>query len=247
MQAEITYIFHNCFVIKLKEKAFLFDYPADEYLNEAMHNTIVSRITDTDLYIFSSHKHPDHFNPNVARLSPHSKNITYLLSSDIVKKNRQFKEMAECYPISPDQDERVNGLGIRTFLSNDQGVAFLISFEDLNIYFGGDLANWNWDNLSTQERRLLVDYFGEVLTKLQKWPIHIAFSNTDQRLKNWAGAAQFIETIKPRLFVPMHTFGETQSIAKFITEHPNLPAPIFKYQKTGDSMFLDSPVQGGSF
>lgn len=239
MQVEIIYIFHNCFVLKLKEKAFLFDYPADEYLNEAMRNTLISKITDTDLYIFSSHNHPDHFNRNVVNLSAYAHNMTYVLSKDIGKKNRQFKELSSCFILAPDQSYSINDLEINTFLSNDQGVAFLITTHNLNIYFGGDLANWNWDELTKEETRFLVTYFGEVLNKLQKWPIQIAFSNTDARLKNWAGAAQFIETIKPNLFVPMHTFGDTGSIAKFLTENSHPDSQVFQYQKTGDTIFLE--------
>jgi L-ascorbate metabolism protein UlaG (beta-lactamase superfamily) len=134
---------------------------------------------------------------------------------------------------------------IHTFLSNDQGVAFLINYANLNIYFGGDLANWQWDGLTKPETRLLVDYFSEVLTKLKQWPIQIAFSNTDPRLNNWSGAAQFIETIKPKLFVPMHTFGETGAINKFLSEHPlqniSSESVFFQYQETGDSILLELP------
>ena len=56
MQIEITYIFHNCFVLKLNQKALLFDYPADEYLDENMRTTLnTTKIKDCDLiYIFLS-------------------------------------------------------------------------------------------------------------------------------------------------------------------------------------------------
>jgi L-ascorbate metabolism protein UlaG (beta-lactamase superfamily) len=236
MQIEITYIFHNCFVLQLPDKAFLFDYPADEYLTEARRAAIISRIRDTDLYLCSSHNHHDHFNRKAPELSTYTKSLTYILSRDIVKNNRQFKAMPSCYTVEADQSYTINDFTVDTFLSNDEGVAFLIHLGPLNIYFGGDLANWNWDDLTKQEIRLLVDYFGEVLLKLKPWPVQIAFSNTDQRLPNWAGAAQFIETVKPGLFVPMHTFGETQSIAKFLSENPELESKIFQYRETGDSV-----------
>ena len=130
---------------------------------------------------------------------------------------------------------------IHSFLSNDEGVAFLITVEGLKIYFGGDLANWDWDELTTEEHRFLVDYFAEVLTKLKQWPIDIAFSNTDPRLPNWSGADQFIKTIKPKLFVPMHTFGNTESIAAFLNQNPQPVKTFFHYQKTGDCLALELP------
>jgi L-ascorbate metabolism protein UlaG (beta-lactamase superfamily) len=242
MKIEITYIFHNCFVVKLNEKAFLFDYPADEYLNDNMRNTLITKIKDSDLYVFSSHNHKDHFNRNISNLSTYTQNVTYILSKDIIKKNRQYKDLPSCIIAAPDQTYSVNNMAIHTFLSNDVGVAFLITIGRLNIYFGADLANWAWDDLTKQEHRFLVDYFAEVLTKLQQWPIQIAFSNTDSRLKNWSGAAQFIKTIKPNLFVPMHTFGETQTIAKFMAQNPHLDNQIFQYQKTGDNLVMELPL-----
>jgi L-ascorbate metabolism protein UlaG (beta-lactamase superfamily) len=143
--------------------------------------------------------------------------------------------------VVPDQSYHINDLEIQTFRSNDQGVAFLICCDGLNIYFGGDLANWDWDNLTIQEHRFLVDYFAEVLTKINQRPVQIAFSNTDPRLKNWAGAAQFIDTIKPNFFVPMHTFGETQSISRFLAEHPQPVTGFFHYHQAGDSTALEFP------
>jgi len=245
MRIEITYIFHNCFILKLqrahaREATFLFDYPADEYLDETRRAAIISRIRDTDLYLVSSHNHHDHFNRKAPALSACTKSLTYILSWDIVKKNRQLKTMPSCYTMEADQSYTVNDFTIDTFKSNDEGVAFLFHLGPLHIYFGGDLANWNWEDLNQRETRLLVDYFGEVLQKLKQWPIEVAFSNTDQRLANWAGAAQFIDTVKPRLFVPMHTFGETQAIAKFLKENPQPGKEIFQYRETGDGMVWET-------
>lgn len=239
MKIEITYIFHNCFILKLPDKTFLFDYPADQYLDETRRAAIITQIQNTDLYLFSSHNHADHFNRNSMELGSYTKSLTCMLSKDIVKKNRQFKENPSCYTAEADQTYTIKDFTVDTFLSNDQGVAFLIHLGSLHIYFGGDLANWHWEDLNKQEIRLLVDYFGEVLEKVKKWSIQIAFSNADQRLTNWSGAAQYMETVKPRLFVPMHAFGETQSITKFLSENPGFPGTeVFQYHKTGDSITL---------
>lgn len=240
MQIEITYIFHNCFIVKLPDKAFLFDYPAAQYLDDNRRAAIIAQIQNTDLYLFSSHNHADHFNRNSIDLSSHTKSLTYILSHDIVKKNRQFKENPSCYVVEANQSYTINDFTVDSFRSNDEGVAFLIHLGSLHIYFGGDLANWHWEDLNKQEIRILVDYFGEVLEKIKKWPIQIAFSNTDQRLANWAGAAQFMEAVKPKLFVPMHAFGETQSIIKFLNENPVHPGTeVFQYHQTGDSITLE--------
>lgn len=240
MQIQITYIFHNCFTLKLPDKTFLFDYPADQYLDEIRRTAIISQIQNTDLYLFSSHNHADHFNRNFMDLSSYTKSLTGILSRDIVAKNRQFKTISSCHAVEADQSYPMGDFTVDTFLSNDEGVAFLIHHGPINIYFGGDLANWHWEDLNKQELRLLVTYFGEVLEKIKKWPIQIAFSNTDQRLANWAGAAQFMEAVKPKLFVPMHTFGEAQSLVKFMNENPIDPGTeFFQYYQTGDTMNIE--------
>ncbi|MCL6591590.1 MAG: hypothetical protein K6U80_16770 [Firmicutes bacterium] len=244
MQIEITYIFHNCFIVRFPGKTgytrtFLFDYPADEFLDEARRAAVISMIRDTELYLFSSHNHHDHFNRNSMNLKAYTKSLTCILSKDIVKNNRMYRESPSCYKVNAGQSYAIHDFTLDTFRSNDAGVAFLIHLGALNIYFGGDLANWDWDDNTIEERRFLVEYFGEVLQKLKREPIHIAFSNTDQRLPNWAGAAQFIRTVKPGLFVPMHTFGETQAIGGFLSENPNLGCKVFQYRETGDTVKLE--------
>jgi hypothetical protein len=167
-------------------------------------------------------------------LGTYTKSLSCVLSKDIVKKNRQYKESPSCYSVGTDQSYSINGFTVDTFRSNDEGVAFLLHLGDLNLYFGGDLASWDWDDNTKEERRFLVEYFEEVLQRLKKWPIQVAFSNTDPRLPNWTGAAQFIEVVNPGLFVPMHTSGETQVITRFLTENPHLGAKVFQYRETGD-------------
>jgi L-ascorbate metabolism protein UlaG (beta-lactamase superfamily) len=236
MPIEITFIFHNCFTVKFPDKTFLFDYPADQYLDKPRRAAVISQIENTDLFLFSSHNHADHFNRNSLDLGAYTKSLTCILSRDIVKKNRQYRDNPSCYPMDADQSYAIKDITVDTFRSNDEGVAFLIHLGSLHIYYGGDLANWHWEDLNKQEFQFLVSYFGEVLEKLKKWPIQIAFSNTDKRLTNWAGAAQFMETVKPNLFVPMHTFEDTSSIQKFINENPiPIGVQFFHYHQTGDS------------
>lgn len=245
MQIEITYIFHNCFVVRFPDekracaRTFLFDYPADEFLDETRRAAIISKIRDTELYLFSSHNHHDHFNRNSMDLGAYTKTITYVLSKDIVKKNRPYKEAPSCFPVGADQSYSIDDFTVDTFRSNDEGVAYLLHLGELNLYFGGDLANWDWDDNTKEERRLLVEYFGEVLQKLKKWPIQVAFSNTDPRLPNWTGAAQFIEVVNPGFFVPMHTSGETQVIGNFLNENPHTKSKVFQYRETGDTSILE--------
>lgn len=239
MQIEITYVFHNCFIVRMKQEALIFDYPAAQFLDEARRDIVRQKTQNTDLYVFASHSHPDHFNRNIDELSTGTRRISYILARDIMRRNRFLRERQDCLAAAPEQTYQIDQLEVNTLRSNDAGVAFLIRWRGLYLYFGGDLANWDWEGLTHHEHRVLVDYFGEVLLKLRHYPIQVGFSNADPRLANWSGAAQFIEAVKPRLFVPMHALGEVQTLTRFVMEHPESPSKIFSYQKTGDSISLE--------
>ena len=73
---KITYIAHSGFLVELVETAFLFDY---------YEGTIPEIGKEKALFIFSSHRHPDHFNPEIFKLAEGRKNVTYVLSYDIWK------------------------------------------------------------------------------------------------------------------------------------------------------------------
>ena len=236
MLAEVTYIFHNCFTLKLEGATFLFDYPAESFITDNIRQTALSKIKATNLFVLSSHRHHDHFNPQLDQLGKATQNITCILSHDILKEQPRFNTLAGCQIVYPDQVYQINGLEVTTFLSNDEGVAFLLSYHGVNVYFGGDLANWNWDEFEAEERQQMEDSFRNTLAKIATRQIQIGFSNTDHRLPNWAGAAEFVHKVKPGLFVPMHTFGKTKTLVKFVKENPDLTEQTFRYQKTGDKM-----------
>lgn len=243
MKAEITYIFHNCFILKIQSRAFIFDYPADRFLTREMKEMVFSEIKKNSLTVLSSHSHQDHFNPDIVEFLKYTPDTTFILSSDILEAGFKIKGLNIPNPVDdslvvvePENRYKVKDFTLQTFQSTDLGVAFLITFAGLKIYFGGDLANWNWDELEPDERSQMEESFRKTLEKLEKQQIHIAFVNADSRLSNWAGAAEFMERIKPELFVPMHSFGQTEKMAEFAKEAPQTGKDIFLYKKPGDKI-----------
>ena len=236
MQTEITYIFHNCFILKIEGLTFLFDYPADKYLTAEMRQLVKKEIKDTRLFVLASHGHQDHFHPQLSELANLNPATTLILSDDIAVSQPRLKMPPNTLLVGADQSYQCNGFELETFKSNDLGVAFLIKLNGRRIYFGGDLANWNWEEFSISERQAMTEHFQQSLDKLAQHPLDLAFSNTDQRLPNWAGAGEFIQALKPRLFVPMHTFGDTGSLQRFQNELGETPTKVFYYQKPGDNL-----------
>lgn len=244
MKLTITYIFHNCFTLQLGDHCFLFDYPDRKFLKPKMRQEVIARVKDSSLFALTSHSHPDHFNPQVNELISYTKEATFIFANETTTAFPVLQDLKTSLIVEPEHSYQTKYFNLETLESNDLGVAFLIQFAAFNIYFGGDLANWNWDELDRVEREQMEVFYHKSLAKLKKWPIDIAFVNTDRRLKNWAGAGEFISQIKPKIFIPMHTFGKTRTIDLFVKEvaltNPT-NTTIWRYFNSGDTYTVDLP------
>lgn len=236
MKATVTYIHHNCFILKVSSRTFLFDYPDDRFLTAEMREVVTNELQGSKAYIFASHSHQDHFNPKLMDLVKNTSQAVLVLSEDIITKQPRFGKIDNCIIVKPAATYELEQLRINSFPSNDLGVAYLIQSEALNIYFGGDLAKWSWDDFTPEERRWMEDHFQKTIEILTEQRIDIAFENTDPRLPNWAGASEFIRTVKPKLFIPMHTFGDLDSLGRFMKDLGPTESKIFQYRETGDQI-----------
>lgn len=72
---KITYIYHSGFTVELEKSILIFDYYKGE---------LEKFDPNKQIYVFSSHGHPDHFNKDIFNLSKTYKNVTYILSHDIL-------------------------------------------------------------------------------------------------------------------------------------------------------------------
>ncbi|MFO7991309.1 MAG: hypothetical protein R6U61_03325, partial [Thermoplasmata archaeon] len=217
-------------------KVFLFDYPSQNYLPKGSNSIIKNTVKDKDLYVFISHGHPDHFSSTVQRFENDTRDVHYVISDDI---HTDISTADKAVKVSPESDYNVDDIDVHTYQSNDEGVAFLIQTNGKTIYFGGDLAKWNWPEWSESKRQEHVKVFDRVLEKLKSKNPHIAFSNMDERLPSWAGPMDFIEKVQPRFFVPIHTFGHTEWIDDLLEKSGSTKTEIITYKKTGDKTQLE--------
>lgn len=230
MKNEIIYIHHNCFMINYLETVFLFDRPAANFLELEEIETITANIRGRKLYVFISHGHSDHYGPDIFELSDVCPDAHYIISDDITglgsKNNLLVAEPGKTYIL--------DNLEIRTFKSNDAGLAYLIKMPDIKIYFGGDLAKWKFDKLDRDARDYMEKLFNDAVGILKEENIDIAFSNADVRVPNYSGAADFIEITRPQIFVPMHLLGNVNAIKEFVKTVKAPETKIFEYSKPGD-------------
>lgn len=239
MLATVTYIHHSSFVLELAEKTFLFDYPADHHLPGAAAEVLQGKIQGSDLFVFVSHSHDDHFNKSLARIAAPAASVRLVCSDDVfdlypesVPKDALIVEPDESYPLAAD-------LSVDTLLANDLGVAFIIQVAGIRVYFGGDLAEWVWPDMSDDEVRFTEKFFQKAIDRVNARPVHIAFQNVDKRLDNLAGGMKFLSQVQPQVFVPMHAFGDAAWYADLDYPCDTAQTRVFMYRNPGDSQVFE--------
>ena len=78
----VTYIGHSGFLLETEDAYFLFDY---------FEGTIPELKNNKSIIVFSSHRHHDHFNPEIFELIKIYPDIRYVLSYDIPLKRHLKK------------------------------------------------------------------------------------------------------------------------------------------------------------
>ena len=194
---KVEYIYHSGFTVETDNYFLVFDYYKGDIALKGK-KTIV----------FSSHGHPDHFNPKILKWLDSNPNILYVLSSDI--KSEPSKHI---YIMDPDESLNLFDITIESFGSTDLGLSFLVKVEDKTIFYAGDLNWWYWDEDSEEEKLSMEKAFKKEVEKIKGNNIDVAFFPVDPRLDDnyYLGGKYIIDELKPQAFVPMH-FGDKYEI-----------------------------------
>lgn len=230
MPDAVTYFVHNCFAVEIADRLLLFDPPAPPMWGEAQERLLAERLSGRRLTLFVSHAHGDHFHPGFRELAKGASSACFVLSHDAAKRAKE-KGDEHLRVARPGDRFDLDGVAVECFRSNDAGCAFLIETEGRRLWFGGDLALWDWPDNDATEKILLEDHFRAVLADLAtRGPIDAAFSNFDGRLPGRTGAAEFVRAVRPRLFVPMHSFGNEADLADHAADlaHPGVDCFIYR-------------------
>lgn len=207
----ITYIYHSCYLIEFEEFSILFDYYQDVPRNDGafwIADYLLNK--DEDLYVFCSHSHSDHFNPEVFSWKKSKKNIRFIFSNELLESEKALPE--DAYFLKKEEVYRDHRIKVKAFGSTDAGCSFLVSHEDKLFFHAGDLNNWHWrEEVSVEEALTYENNFLCELELLSEKSdsIYVAIFPIDPRLgKDYMrGAEQFISRIDVEYFLPMH-FGD---------------------------------------
>ncbi len=237
MDISITYIHHNCFVLKTVDRAYLFDYPNDSHLPDGAEALVQKAVAGTDLSVFISHSHEDHLNDDIMCMASTANNVRYILSDDVEDmRPNAIPPDGNILIVEPDEAYEFEGLHIETLMSNDLGVAFLVEDGTFRFYYGGDLAKWIWKSASAREQEFTTNFFREAMERARDFAPHVAFSNVDKRLENLAGGVEAYRQTGAKVFVPMHAFGDTYWLKEFKDTVGETFTKLFIYEEPGDCL-----------
>jgi len=236
MKVELTYIHHNCFVLKTESRTFLFDYPNNSHLPDGAEDMVREAVAGTDLAVFISHGHDDHLNDDIISVASSAKSVCYVLSDDVEDMRPEVVPTeGDVLIVEPDECYEFEEMKIVTLMSNDLGVAFLVSDGEFRFYYGGDLAKWIWETASLQEAAFTEGFFGAAMDRAREFKPHVAFSNVDRRLPNLGGGDEACRLIQAPVFVPMHTFGNLDWLDGFRELVGDSPSELFVYSESGET------------
>lgn len=213
---KVTYIGHSGFLAELEGVLFLFDYYQGE---------IPALPEEKRLYVFASHRHKDHFNPEIFKLAERCPDVQYVLSRDIWLSQVPKALHGQTVQLKPGAAWADPLIAVETLKSTDEGVAFLVRAEGKTIYHAGDLNHWHWEGETEAWNRKMEEDFRKALKPLRGMKIDAAFLPLDPRQEgSYAlGMDYFLELTDTRQVYPMHCWERYAIIDRWLTEHPDSP------------------------
>ncbi len=215
----VTYIYHSGYAVEFESCCFLFDY---------FKGKLPPCVWDKELFVFASHIHKDHFNPQLFELFKDKEDVTFVLSSDIdlalfpgveaLQRERPKKIVFA----PPDarltlQDARGDGIELETFLSTDCGVAFLLTCGGKTVFHAGDLNWWAWPDDTEAEAEDMKNRFFAQLEQLRGRKIDLAFLSLDPRQGALysLGFDAYMRACRIANAFPMHYWHKTRTVEAF--------------------------------
>lgn len=202
---KITYLYHSGYMVETETCVLLFDCIN---LNE------VSIDDQKPLYIFVSHHHQDHFQPEILDL----KGVKFVGYDVLIpEKTKDIKVL------KPGDEVDHQTLKIKALGSTDDGVSFFIEVEQQTLFYAGDLNNWHWKLESTlDEIEAMNQQYLQIIQPLTGQKIDVLFYPLDPRLgvDIDLGLRQLLELTQVRHIFPMHFSSDVEAMATYYEASP---------------------------
>lgn len=234
---KIYHLYHSGVAVVDGERLLVFDYYNDKATGNkrklstgVIDSSKLKRYSEVDVFV--SHRHGDHYNPVIFNWQQENNNIKYFLSSDI----NATGDGNNVFYLDHDQELSIENLQIKTFGSTDLGVSFLVKIEDRSIFHAGDLNWWYWKSFLKEELEHEEREYKKEIEKIKGVKIDIAFVPVDPRLDEYYYLAgeYFIEEVKPGLFIPIHFGNKYRITSKLVRKLVGSSSKIAVINQRGD-------------
>lgn len=204
---KITYIHHSAFLVETESACLLFDY---------FEGALPQIPEEKMLYVFASHRHPDHFSKVIFDLAAEREKITYLLSSDIWTKWVPEEIRERTHFLDPDTTWEDGLLKVETYKSTDEGVAFWCTVDGHAVYHAGDLNHWYWDGEEEPWNTDMTAAYRSEIEKMRGRTADLAFLPLDPRQEEffYLGIDDFVKVVDVKKIFPMHFWGQFDVAAR---------------------------------
>ncbi|WP_410207759.1 MBL fold metallo-hydrolase [Fusobacterium sp.] len=199
----IYYIYHSGFAIETENHKLIFDFYKTTGYNIGDFDLERFLTGDKKITVFSSHRHGDHFNPEILKWKERD-NITYILSNDIDVEEK----IKNIYMVKPGDILEIDGIKVEVFGSTDEGVSFYVECDKTRFFHSGDLNWWHWSDDTPQEFKYMKDLYFGIIDNIKNSikEVDYLFYPVDPRLEenSFSGVEYFIDNINVKNIIPMH-------------------------------------------
>ena len=208
----INYAGHSGFSVESDTHMLIFDY-SEGFLPKP--------VKKKKIYVFISHAHEDHFNPDIFGICSEYQNVKYIVSYDIGNKILDDYGIEDYIIAEPGMDIRLESrFRLKVLPSTDCGVAFLAGFPGRNIFHAGDLNLWLWEGMCESEVYDMTEKFREYTKGLKNFWIDTAFLPLDTRqgMYSYLGFDYYMKHFRIKNAIPMHFSGSSKICDDFLAD-----------------------------
>ena len=205
----VTCIGHSGFAVEMGVVTLVFDY----YIDPAgVLDGILRRAQR--LYVFVSHSHRDHLNPEIFDWPSRYGVTQYVIANECRRKLKRGIDLA-ALPIAflhHDEDWSDGHISVHAFDSTDVGVSFLVEVDGQRIFHAGDYTCWHFSEEQDDAAvRKAKGDFHAILNKIVAYSpqIDVAMMPVVPNIGgDWAyGPREFLKAVRVDTFIAMHTWG----------------------------------------
>lgn len=223
---KVTYIEHSGFSVETENYFMIFDY---------FKGDIPTPKENKKTVFFVSHFHEDHYSKEIYSYSEKYPDTVYVLDSDI----KDHPQNVNVVSLSPHQTCEFDGITIKTLLSTDTGVAYLVKADGKTVYHAGDLHLWLWNGAPKYAREYVRSEFQRELGSIKNEKIDVAFLPLDPRQgsEGILGFDYAMKELDIAKAAPMHFWEDTEYVKKFYASEAadGYRASILMLLENGDS------------